>query len=101
MASDRRIPPGPGRPTPPTTTTGAKAPATVAEAISQVARDNSLSRDEWVDILKPLLEKTPKTASAEARQVLRLWARAEIAPDVQPELDAYLRSRGYLTPLDR
>jgi hypothetical protein len=76
---------------------------TIRDAIRTVTADKKITADEWNTVLKPVANATPKEASADARQIARLWANDSFELDsaAQRGMRDFLTSRGYEVPLSK
>ena len=75
---------------------------TLSRRIAQLTVDRKVTDAEWKS-LAAQVEKLPKKASPEARQLLALWADDTFQMDdnARAGLREFLRSRGYPVPYDR
>ncbi len=75
----------------------------IADAIRTVTADKKVTADEWTSVLKPLTDATPKEASADAREVVKLWADDgfEVDSAARRGMRDFLQSRGYEVPVSK
>lgn len=65
--------------------------------------DGKVTEAEWNGVLRPQADGLPRQASAEARQLVDLWAssRFEVEGSARGQLAEFLQSRGYAVPQER
>ncbi len=73
---------------------------TIRDAIRTVTADKKITADEWKTVLKPAADKAPKEASADAREIAKLWASDtfEVDSAARRGMRDFLQSRGYEVP---
>ncbi|MDY7226300.1 S8 family serine peptidase [Hyalangium rubrum] len=73
---------------------------TIRDAIKTVTADKKVTADEWKNVLKPAADKAPKEASADAREIAKLWASDafEVDSTARRGMRDFLSSRGYEVP---
>jgi subtilisin family serine protease len=76
---------------------------TIRDAIKTVTADKKITADEWNKVLKPAADKAPKEASADAREIAKLWASDsfEVDSTARRGMRDFLNSRGYEVPLSK
>jgi subtilisin family serine protease len=72
----------------------------ITQPIAQVVADGRVTYAEWNTVLRPVAETLPLHASAEARELLALWASDTYTfePFALKDLALSLRDRGYGVP---
>ncbi|MBN1204032.1 MAG: S8 family serine peptidase [Myxococcaceae bacterium] len=72
----------------------------ISDAIRTVTADKKVTADEWKNVLKPVADAAPKEASADAREVVKLWASDgfEVDSAARRGMRDFLQSRGYEVP---
>jgi len=73
------------------------------QAVRTVVADGKVTEAEWNGVLRPQADGLPRQASAEARQLVDLWAssRFEVEGSARGQLAEFLQSRGYAVPQER
>lgn len=73
------------------------------DAISKATSDRKVTADEWNTLIKPQADLAPKEASADAREVVQLWASDsfELDAGARSAARSFLQSRGYEVPTAR
>jgi subtilisin family serine protease len=76
---------------------------TIRDAIRTVTADKKVTADEWKNVVKPLADKAPKEASADAREIAKLWVGDgfEVDSAARRGMGEFLGSRGYEVPLTK
>lgn len=72
----------------------------INDAIRTVTADKKITADEWKNVLKPAVDKAPKEANADAREIAKLWASDsfEVDSTARRGMRDFLTSRGYEVP---
>lgn len=89
------------------TDTQARSSFTAANAMRQAIRnvvaDGKVTEAEWNTVLRPRVDTLPRKASAEARQLVDVWAssRFEVDGGARRQMADFLQSRGYSVPQER
>ncbi|HEX8699324.1 MAG TPA: S8 family serine peptidase [Myxococcaceae bacterium] len=75
----------------------------INDAIRTVTADKKITADEWKNVLKPEADKAPKEASADAREIAKLWASDafEVDSTARRGMRDFLTSRGYEVPVSK
>jgi subtilisin family serine protease len=73
------------------------------QAIRNVVADGRVTEAEWSTVLRPQADALPRKASAEARQLVDVWAssRFELDGGARRQMADFLQSRGYAVPRER
>jgi subtilisin family serine protease len=76
---------------------------TLRSLLTHVLSDRKLTSKEWEDRVLQAAEKLPRTASPQARELLRVWASDtfDVEDNARAGLRDFLRSRGYPVPYER
>ncbi len=76
---------------------------TIRDAINTITADKKITADEWKNVLKPVVDKAPKEASADAREVVKLFAADgfEVDSAARRGMSEFLGSRGYEVPASK
>jgi len=72
----------------------------ISDAIRTVTADKRITADEWKNVLKPATDAAPKEASADAREIAKLFAADgfEVDSTARRGMRDFLGSRGYEAP---
>jgi subtilisin family serine protease len=73
------------------------------QAIQTAVADGKVTEGEWNGLLRPKADALPRKASAEARQLVDLFAssRFELEGGARRQMADFLQSRGYAAPQER